>query len=112
MIRVTTLFARTAGATAAYYGGYLTKNSHELPGQWTGKQAPDLGLIGEVTPECLEAVLLGRHPFTGESLGRELLDRIDQKGERDQGGRRLRRDVLGTEVGVGAVGTHWRRRLR
>ena len=51
MIRVTTLFARTAGATAAYYGGYLTKNSHELPGRWTGKQAPDLGLIGEVTPD-------------------------------------------------------------
>ena len=80
MIRVTTLFARTAEATAAYYGDYLTKNKHELPGQWTGKQAPDLGLIGEVTPDRLEAVLLGRHPFTGESLGRELLDRIDQKG--------------------------------
>jgi len=80
MIRVTTLFARTAEATAAYYGDYLTKNKHELPGQWTGKQAPDLGLIGEVTPDRLEAVLLGRHPFTGESLGRDLLDRIDQKG--------------------------------
>ena len=80
MIRVTTLFARTAETTAAYYGDYLTKNKHELPGQWTGKQAPDLGLIGEVTPDRLEAVLLGRHPFTGESLGRELLDRIDQKG--------------------------------
>ena len=80
MIRVTTLFARTAEATAAYYGDYLTKNKHELPGQWTGKHAPDLGLIGEVTPDRLEAVLLGRHPFTGESLGRELLDRIDQKG--------------------------------
>ncbi|MFN3258199.1 MAG: MobF family relaxase [Ilumatobacter sp.] len=77
---MTTLFARTAGATAAYYGGYLTKNSCELPGRWTGRQAPDLGLIGEVTPDRLEAVLLGRHPFTGESLGRELLDRIDQKG--------------------------------
>ncbi|WP_420451167.1 MobF family relaxase [Ilumatobacter sp.] len=77
---MTTLFARTAEATAAYYGDYLTKNKHELPGQWTGKQAPDLGLIGEVTPDRLEAVLLGRHPFTGESLGRELLDRIDQKG--------------------------------
>lgn len=80
MIRVTTLFARTAEATAAYYGGYLTKNKHELPGQWTGKQAPELGLIGEVTPDRLEAVLEGRHPFTGESLGRELLDRVDQKG--------------------------------
>lgn len=80
MIRVTTLFARTAEATAAYYGDYLTKNKHELPGRWTGKQAPDLGLIGEVTPDRLEAVLLGRHPSTGESLGRELLDRIDQNG--------------------------------
>lgn len=80
MIRVTTLFARTAEATAAYYGDYLTKNKHELPGQWTGKQAPELGLIGDVTPDRLEAVLKGRHPLTGESLGRELLDRIDKSG--------------------------------
>ncbi len=80
MIRVTTLFAATAGATAHYYGDYLAKNSCELPGRWTGQQAPELGLVGEVTPDRLESVLLGQHPFTGESLGRELLDRIDKNG--------------------------------
>ena len=80
MIRVTTLFASRAGASARYYGGYLTKNGCELPGRWTGTQAPELGLVGEVTPDRLESVLLGKHPFTGKSLGRELLDRINKNG--------------------------------
>ena len=49
MMRVTTLYARSATATAAYYTKYLTKADGELPGQWTGRQAPGLGLTGDVT---------------------------------------------------------------
>ena len=80
MIRVTTLFASTAGTTARYYADYLANDSHELPGHWSGAQAPGLGLAGEVTPDQLEALLSGLDPHTGAPLGRPLLDRIDQKG--------------------------------
>ena len=80
MIRVTTLFASTAGTTARYYADYLANDSHELPGRWSGSQAPGLGLAGEVTPDQLEALLSGLDPHTGAPLGRPLLDRVDQKG--------------------------------
>jgi conjugative relaxase-like TrwC/TraI family protein len=80
VIRVTTLFAAGAGASAAYYTGYLTKADGELPGVWAGSQAPGLGLSGEVTPEALEALLSGYHPSTGMQLGRELVDRVDKHG--------------------------------
>lgn len=80
MIRVTTLFASTAGVSARYYTGYLTRNGCELPGRWAGSQAPDLDLFGIVTPDDLEAVLSGLDPRSGTPLGRELLDRIDQRG--------------------------------
>ena len=56
MIRVTTLFASAAGTTALYYADYLAKDSHELPGHWSGAQALGLGLAGEVTPDQLEAL--------------------------------------------------------
>ena len=80
MIRVTTLFASGAGASAAYYTGYLTKADGELPGVWAGSQAPGLGLSGEVTTEALESLLSGHHPSTGMQLGRELADRVDKHG--------------------------------
>ena len=80
VIRVTTLFASGAGASAAYYTGYLTKADGELPGVWAGSQAPGLGLSGEVTTEALEALLSGYHPATGMQLGRELVDRVDKHG--------------------------------
>ncbi len=80
MIRVTTLFASGAGASAAYYTGYLTKADGELPGVWAGSQAAGLGLSGEVTTEALEALLSGYHPTTGMLLGRELADRVDKHG--------------------------------
>jgi conjugative relaxase-like TrwC/TraI family protein len=80
VIRVTTLFASGAGASAAYYTGYLTKADGELPGVWAGSQAPGLGLSGEVTTEALEALLSGYHPDTGMLLGRELADRVDKHG--------------------------------
>jgi conjugative relaxase-like TrwC/TraI family protein len=80
VIRVTTLFASGAGASAAYYTGYLTKADGELPGVWAGSQARGLGLSGEVTTEALEALLSGYHPDTGMLLGRELADRVDKHG--------------------------------
>jgi len=64
VIRVTTLYASGAGASAAYYTGYLNKADGELPGVWAGSQAPALGLSGEVTTEALEALLSGYHPDT------------------------------------------------
>jgi len=80
MIRVTTLFASGAGASAEYYTGYLTKADGELPGVWAGSQAPGLVLSGEVTTEALEALLSGHYPTTGEQLGRALVDRFDKHG--------------------------------
>jgi conjugative relaxase-like TrwC/TraI family protein len=80
MIRVTTIYAASAGASARYYTGYLTEQEGELPGQWTGRQASAFGLSGDVSTETLESVLSGRHPITGQVLGRELLDRVDRHG--------------------------------
>ena len=75
MLRVTTLHASSATATAAYYAQYLTAAPGEVPGRWSGRQAAGLGLSGRVEVEQLEALLSGRDPTTGTPLGRELLDR-------------------------------------
>jgi len=40
----------------------------ELPGEWIGDAARDLGLEGEVSPEQLTAMLTGRNPADGEPL--------------------------------------------
>jgi len=96
MIRVTTLYASGAGASAAYYTGYLTKADGELPGVWAGSQAPGLGLSGEVTTDALEALLSGYHPTTGMLLGRELVDRLDKHGN-------AIRAVAGYDVAVNAT---------
>ncbi|MBA3605826.1 MAG: relaxase domain-containing protein, partial [Acidimicrobiia bacterium] len=80
MLRVTTLHASSAAATAAYYAQYLTAAPGEVPGVWTGQQADGLGLAGDVTVEQLEALLSGRDPVTGRFLGRELVDRPTQNG--------------------------------
>jgi conjugative relaxase-like TrwC/TraI family protein len=47
----------------------------ELPGQWSGRGAPDLGLGGTVEPEVFGDVLEGRHPGSGQSLRRVAGDR-------------------------------------
>jgi TrwC relaxase len=65
MLRVTTLYASSASATAAYYTRYLTGAEGEQPGIWRGRQARLLGLSGEVTTEALEALLEGRDPVSG-----------------------------------------------
>ena len=80
MMRVTTLFARSARASAEYYTKYLTKADGELPGRWTGHQAPGLGLTGEVTTEALEALLSGTHPTTHTTLGQAFADRTTKTG--------------------------------
>jgi conjugative relaxase-like TrwC/TraI family protein len=81
MLRVTTLYARSAAATALYYTRYLTKADGEHPGRWTGRQADLLGLSGEVSTEALEALLEGRDPISGSPLGNPLLDRVTESGK-------------------------------
>lgn len=95
MLRVTTLFAATAGATAEYYTRYLTDADGELPGRWTGRQADLLGLSGEVTTEALEALLSGHDPVTGEVLGNPLVDRARSDG-------RVTRAVAGFDATLSA----------
>ena len=80
MLRVTTLYAATASATALYFTRYLTE-ADEIPGVWIGRQAAGLGLQGVVTTEALEALLEGRDPTTGETLGNPLLDRVTSSGQ-------------------------------
>src|SRR5829696_4567531 len=80
MLRVTTLHASSAAATAKYYAEYLTAAPGEVPGVWAGRQGAGIGLSGDVTVEQLEALLSGRGPQTGTLLGRELVDRPAKGG--------------------------------
>lgn len=80
MLRVTTLHASSAAATAAYYAKYLTAAPGEVPGVWSGRQADRFGLGGDVTVEQLELLLSGRDPTSGTLLGRELVDRYRTDG--------------------------------
>ena len=80
MLRVTTLHASSASATADYYARYLTAAPGEEPGVWCGRQAANLGLSGRVEVDALESLLSGRDPTTGTPLGRELLDRYTTDG--------------------------------
>ena len=47
----------------------------EPPGRWWGSGCRAVGLDGEVLPEQLQALLEGRHPATGATLGRRFGDR-------------------------------------
>ena len=80
MLRVTTLHASSATATAAYYAQYLTAAPGEVPGVWSGRQAVAFGLSGAVEVAALELLLSGRDPVSGTPLGRELLDRYTADG--------------------------------
>lgn len=62
MLRVTTLYASSAAATAEYYTKYLVDAPGEAPGVWAGDQAAALGLAGTVTGETLESLLCGFDP--------------------------------------------------
>ena len=68
MLRVTTLHASTAAASAAYYTQYLTQAVGEVPGVWHGAQAEAFGLTGVVTGDALQALLEGRDPTSGTPL--------------------------------------------
>ncbi len=80
MLRVTTIHASTAGASARYYTRYLADDGPDGEGHWVGRQANDLGLSGTVSTGDLEALLSGHDPTTGTRLGRALVDRYDTKG--------------------------------
>ncbi len=80
MLRVTTLYAGSAAATARYYTKYLTQAPGEQPGVWSGAQAAGLGLSGEVSTEALEQLLTGCDPITGLTLGHALVDRTTANG--------------------------------
>ncbi|MEI8241232.1 MAG: MobF family relaxase, partial [Actinomycetota bacterium] len=80
MLRVTTLYAGSAAATARYYTKYLTQAPGEQPGVWSGAQAAGLGLSGEVSTEALEQLLTGCDPLTGVALGNPLVDRTTANG--------------------------------
>jgi hypothetical protein len=74
MLRVTTLHAGSAEATAKYYTQYLTQAPGEEPGRWTGAQATGLSLAGEVSTDVLELLLSGRDPLSGTTLDYPLKD--------------------------------------
>ena len=80
MLRVTTIHASTAGASAHYYTRYLADEGPDGEGYWLGRQASGLGLSGAVSTDDLEALLSGHDPTTGTRLGRALIDRYDAKG--------------------------------
>lgn len=55
---------KVAEGAEDYYSG-----EGEAQGQWLGDGADDLGLLGEIEPEALVAMLTGRNPASGEPLG-------------------------------------------
>ncbi len=81
MLRVTTLYASSAMATAKYYTRYLIDAPGEVPGQWSGHQADLLGLSGTVTTDALERLLSGCDPTSGVTLGYPLVDRTLANGK-------------------------------
>lgn len=82
MLDVNTIYAYSAGTSAAYYTQYLTPDgTGERPGIWTGRGAAQLGLSGEVTTEDLEALLSGLDPHTGALLGSRFVDRVTKHGK-------------------------------
>ena len=81
MLRVTTIYASSAGASADYYTKYLTGAPGEVPGVWAGRQATAFGLSGTVDTESLKRLLSGHDPTTGTRLGTALVDRITPQGK-------------------------------
>jgi conjugative relaxase-like TrwC/TraI family protein len=79
VLRVTTIHANTAGASARYYTRYLADEGPDGEGHWLGRQADGLGLSGAVSTGDLEVLLSGNDPATGTRLGRALVDRYDTK---------------------------------
>ncbi|MGH3452561.1 MAG: MobF family relaxase [Haloechinothrix sp.] len=80
MLRVTTIHAHSAAASARYYTRYLTGDGPDAEGHWLGGRATTMGLSGHVETDDLEATLSGHDPTTGRQLGYPLIDRVDSKG--------------------------------
>jgi conjugative relaxase-like TrwC/TraI family protein len=80
MLRVSTIRASSAGASAKYYTRYLTGAPGEVPGAWSGRQAAGLGVSGRVDGQSLERLLTGHDPVSGTQIGHPLVDRIVADG--------------------------------
>jgi conjugative relaxase-like TrwC/TraI family protein len=80
VLRVTTIHAHSAAASARYYTRYLTGDGPDAEGHWLGRQASAMGLAGSVETDDFEALLSGHDPTTGRQLGYALVDRVDSKG--------------------------------
>jgi conjugative relaxase-like TrwC/TraI family protein len=100
MLRVWTLYASSAKASAAYYTRYLTEAPGEGPGVWSGGQAAGFGLAGEVSGQELELLLQGRDPTSGATLGSVLRDR-----DRDRPGAKPIKAVAGFDLTFSAPKT-------
>ena len=65
-------------------GSLLHRLPHRAGGRVAGAVGRPAGCVvrsrGEVSTEALESLLSGRHPVTGQVLGRELLHRVDRHG--------------------------------
>ena len=85
MLRVTTLHASSATATAAYYAQYLTAAPGEVPGVWSGRQAAGLGLSGRVEVDVLEVLLSGRDPH-GDTVGAGAVGPVHERRSAGAGG--------------------------
>ena len=59
MMRVTTIYAGSAAATAKYYTQYLTQAVGEEPGCWLGAQAAELGSVGSGVDRGARGVVVG-----------------------------------------------------
>ena len=104
MLRVTTLYASSAVATAAYYTRYLAQAPGEEPGVWSGRQAEGLGLAGEVEADDLQRLLEGRDPANRDTARQSAGGSGDGERVGGAGGGGVRCDVLGAEVGERVVG--------
>ena len=80
MLRVTTLYASSASATALYYTRNLASPGEE-PGVWSGEQALGLGLSGRVNADDVRTLLEGFDPSSGSPLGNLLVDRTMTDGK-------------------------------
>ncbi|HEU4598673.1 MAG TPA: MobF family relaxase, partial [Solirubrobacterales bacterium] len=98
MVGVTKIGPRNANywINAVAEGGedYYTKPG-EVPGEWLGALAEELGLEGEVDRDAYAAVLTGKHPGTGQVL----VSRPQARKFTDAEGRERRLDpILGYDV--------------
>ena len=98
MVGVTKIGPRNANywINAVAEGGedYYTKPG-EVPGEWLGALAEELGLEGEVDRDAYAAVLAGKHPGTGQVL----VSRPQARKFTDAEGRERRLDpILGYDV--------------